>query len=75
MFDAGLPDITGTLTGYAVSKYYTGAFSSEGTITSFGSSGNDFCKINFTASKCSSVYGKSNTVQPPAVTVLYIIKY
>lgn len=30
--------------------------------------------IYFDASRCSSVYGKSTTVQPPAVTVKYLIK-
>ena len=29
----------------------------------------------FDASRASSIYGKSNTVQPPAVCVNYIIKY
>ena len=31
--------------------------------------------ISFDASRSSSIYGKSNTVQPPAVKMLYIIKY
>ena len=32
-------------------------------------------KVNFDASLSSSVYGNSTTVQPPAVTMRYIIKY
>lgn len=36
-----------------------------------GSYGN----INFSASRSSSIYGKSTTVQPPALTMRYIIKY
>ena len=31
--------------------------------------------LNFDASKSNAIYGKSNTVQPPAVTMRYIIKY
>lgn len=30
---------------------------------------------SFDASRCSSVYGNSDTVQPPALTMRYIIKY
>lgn len=30
---------------------------------------------NFDASKSNNIYGKSNTVQPPALTMRYIIKY
>lgn len=31
--------------------------------------------LNFDASRSSAIYGKSNTVQPPALTMRYIIKY
>ena len=31
--------------------------------------------LNFNASKSSSIYGASTTVQPPALTMIYIIKY
>lgn len=30
--------------------------------------------LEFNAARCSAVYGRSNTVQPPAVVVKYIIK-
>lgn len=32
-------------------------------------------QVSFKASKFNAIYGKSNTVQPPAVTMRYIIKY
>ena len=32
-------------------------------------------RINFSASRSSAIYGNSTTVQPPAVTMRYIIKY
>lgn len=32
-------------------------------------------EVNFNASRSSSIYGNSETVQPPAVTMRYIIKY
>ena len=31
--------------------------------------------ISFNASRSSSIYGNSTTVQPPALTMRYIIKY
>lgn len=31
--------------------------------------------VDFDASRCSSIYGNSDTVQPPALTMRYIIKY
>lgn len=34
-----------------------------------------FLKFDFNASWCSSIYGGSDTVQPPALTMRYIIKY
>ena len=36
----------------------------------------DYCRGGiFNASNSNSIYGKSNTVQPPALTMRYIIKY
>ena len=36
--------------------------------------GYHWTRINFNASRCSSIYGNSTTVQPPAVTVRYYIR-
>ena len=79
---AGLPNITGTLLIDRGGQYngaeYTGAFSTT--------RGNHFKApanvaesnpplISFSASRSNSIYGASTTVQPPALTMRYIIKY
>ena len=87
--EAGLPDITGTLkdTPEVRTQYGgTGAFS----VGSFGpgagtngiSSGDnwagqplDVVTRNFAASRSNSIYGNSNTVQPPAFTTKIYICY
>lgn len=81
---AGLPNITGSL---STSGTFTRGndYSSTGaiTITKFSyencgySSGNGevLQNIGIDASRSSSIYGNSSTVQPPAVTMRYIIKY
>ena len=83
---AGLPNITGTfscrddnnpnqLIGFS---NITGCFegTNKGTSTGIsGESGNHPRTLNFDASRSSSVFGGSTTVQPPAVQTLVIIKY
>lgn len=76
--EAGLPNITGTadVTQGASRNYNaTGAFYQ----TNNGNGGNwdtaANCKLNLDASRSSSVYGKSSTVQPPAIALDYYIKY
>lgn len=78
---AGLPNITGTLSKMSlnsVTPTASGAF----TAADDGSSGygyagynHGFKKISFAAKSSSSIYGAATTVQPPAVTLRYIIKY
>lgn len=79
---AGLPNITGTF--YAnQNQYYTtdkgsGAFSrSKFSDDPKGNSGHNMQvgKYDFNASNSNSIYGNSTTVQPPALTMRYIIKY
>lgn len=59
----------------------TGAFKSSGTtqvssnILSKASTGSNHTKLEFDASRSSSIYGNSTTVQPPSVTMRYIIKF
>ena len=83
---AGLPNITGGFTqcgfsGASISVTYGGAFSSATgtspnlTTLATGDSSNNGYRTNFSASNSSSIYGNSTTVQPPAVTMRYIIKY
>lgn len=77
---AGLPNIKGTISNYrgitdvkteafsastAKADAYTGASQWSGYIVS----------PSFDASKSNAIYGKSSTVQPPALQTLIIIKY
>ena len=79
---AGLPNITGDTSANIVShsSISTGVgaltYSYGGKNGSLGTgSSMPFGKILFDASASSSIYGNSTTVQPPAVTMRYIIKY
>lgn len=79
---AGLPNITGTtLYGTGKADLVTGAFSRSGyilegkTYTTSELSTDIISSSTFNASNSNSIYGASNTVQPPALTMLYCIKY
>ena len=83
---AGLPNITGNLpvgenfsASYGGALAFTGAFKAYEPRNHWGTNGGwdtDNLGVNFDASRCSSVYGASNTVQPPSVQVaLYIQVY
>lgn len=72
---AGLPNITGEIgydnnVGHLVGAFYAAPGSLEG-----NSSGNGGQVAGFDASRVSSVYGASQTVQPPAIRLLPCIKY
>jgi microcystin-dependent protein len=76
----GLPNITGTFNAdhYPQPAYATGAFerldstvTARNTSTSSGTLSDD---MHFDASKSNPIYGASDTVQPNALTVRYIIK-
>ena len=76
--DAGLPDITGTLKEAVFRKEYfnkTGVFNSTTSLGGYWDSnkgdsfqGNRY-QIDFKASNSNSIYGSSDTVQPPAIKV------
>ena len=75
---AGLPNIKGTADvtqGASRSYNATGAFhqTSDGNGGNWDTAAN--CKLNIDASRSSSIYGKSSTVQPPALTMRFYIKY
>ena len=78
---AGLPNITGEFGAQGsmpVTSLGTGAFrvAQIGRIDKdYSDKDNYSLKQSFNASRSSSVYGKSDTVQPPAVVMNYIIKY
>ena len=78
VIEAGLPNIEGTI---VLRMGNEGAFPTE--LFTFQSTGNRgykgggygvYGKVNFNAYRCSPIYGNSTTVQPPAVTVQYLIK-
>lgn len=77
---AGLPNIIGDLTvlRYADESTQTGAFKEKTFYKNSALDSGSNCgrvDINFDASLSNSIYGNSETVQPPALTVRYIIKY
>jgi hypothetical protein len=68
---AGLPNITGGFTTYGADNV-TGAFKTSDSSSSGGAGGGGYYWVkdwSFDASRSSSVYGKSSTVQPPAYVV------
>ena len=76
--EAGLPNITGSFMpwAYKSSLTPTGAFGQTGTTShSYNiSDNNSGSSVTFDASKSNPIYGNSDTVQPPALTMVYIIK-
>lgn len=78
--EAGLPNIKGDLNKMVTDNggEFSGAFYSTGKPRTRGWASADYDElrnISFDASRSNSIYGKSDTVQPPAVKMLYIIKY
>ena len=79
MKEAGLPNITGNLDSIMTDAgvNFSGAFYYNGKPRVRGWNGvdaDDIRHIGFDASRSSAIYGKSNTVQPPAISVNYIIR-
>ena len=78
-YAAGLPNITGHFSAaleWSQSRY-DGAFRRDNQ-NGHGPDGSEWSNsqlISFDASRSSTIYGASNTVQPPAMTVIYCIKY
>lgn len=79
--NAGLPNITGRIggtTGTAGANQSSGAFYKENTSPNLwwaNDSMQGWCRYQFNASRSSSIYGASSTVQPKSLTVRAIIKY
>lgn len=73
---AGLPNITGTFEGASQnSNYTTGAFYVIGRNTKVSNDGKEDNTYGFDASRSSSIYGRSSTVQPPAIKVRVKTRY
>ena len=74
---AGLPNITGSFTshGNTGSKQTTGAFTNGQTGVHSNSGGaSDGRHVYMDANRCSSLYGTTGAVQPPALATLALIK-
>jgi hypothetical protein len=76
-YEAGLPNITGNISAFKSS--ISGAFvGSNNTSRYDGWNDNEdeyAVSTSFDASRSNRIYGASTTVQPPAMTVIYCIKY
>lgn len=74
---AGLPNIYGQTTQSNGNATPTGAFAktSTGDWNLSGGNNNVLAVGSFDASRCSSIYGNSTTVQPDTILVRYYIKY
>lgn len=74
-YEAGVPNIKGAVEGNYNSGMPEGAFKGVYTGYGFQSSGSVSRGFTFDASRSSPIYGKSNTVQPSALTCKFCIKY
>jgi hypothetical protein len=74
---AGLPNITGAFQGdyNAADTKPEGVFYLMGKDVTGNAGGGIDTMIGFNASRSSAIYGASSTVQPPALTMRYYIKY
>lgn len=74
LVEAGLPNITGQVAIYVRPEDASGVFYLNGTGSNANKTGDYGDKyINFDASRSSSIYGNSATVQPQTIKVLYYI--
>ena len=72
--EPGLPNIKGTFGTVASENWFQGAFFEQKRINNVKRLHDKASLVGFDASRSNQIYGQSDTVQPPAVTVLYIIK-
>ncbi len=74
--EAGLPNITGSFNktkwdGASGSFYFIGS----GGVNSMQATSGSGSTVGFSASRSNAIYGKSSTVQPPAMVTNFLIKY
>ena len=77
---AGLPNVTGTIVSGAIAHataYQTGAFYNidVGAFGGYHAGSQNHYRAGFEASRSNPIYGASDTVRPPSITVRYCIKY
>ena len=68
------PNISGSFVAVYKGNEVSGAFSGNGTGRSKSGTDWDGQKINFSASSSSVIYGKSSTVQPSSIRLMFYIK-
>lgn len=78
--EPGLPNITASVHGSKEVRLdsYEGAFYSEDSRSNSGqagSTGSDYHRLNFDASRSNSIYGNSTTVQPKSLELIFCIRY
>lgn len=74
LVEAGLPNITGDISTYYRIQAASGAFNPYGTGDNGGDAGNyGYRGATFDASRSSSIYGNSSTVQPQTIKAFYYI--
>lgn len=81
--EAGLPEISGRTLLYQYTGWPENTFGAFTAATTGGGTATNTSEVlnikdvyfNFNASRSNPIYGKSDTVQPPALTMKYIIKY
>ena len=82
LVEAGLPNITGGYTNSSRQEFhpenavnFTGAFAKTATVGNTVTTAYNYAGVGFTfdASRSSPIYGKSNTVQPQTIKVLFYI--
>lgn len=82
LVEAGLPNITGGYTNSSRQEFhpenavnFTGAFAKTATVGNTVTTANNYAGVGFTfdASRSSPIYGKSDTVQPQTIKVLFYI--
>lgn len=75
---AGLPNITGKFSAHEFTAYHNRAISSEGALYATGeawyggnkNSSDSSAVLGFNAARSNAIYGRSSTVQPPAMVLL-----
>lgn len=76
-YEAGLPNITGNISAFRIN--ISGAFEGSNNTNRYDGwedKEDEYAvSTSFDASRSNRIYGASNTVQPPAMTVIYCIKY
>lgn len=76
-YEAGLPNITGNISGFRhnISGAFVGG-NKTNRYDGWEDNQDEYAlSTSFDASRSNSIYGASTTVQPPAMTVIYCIKY